>query len=38
LRSAAPSVDLKPLARLARSKAADVDRAARAAKSAFPHW
>ena len=31
-------VDLKPLARVARSGAADVDRAARAAKAAFPAW
>ena len=31
-------VDLKPLARIARGKAADIDRAARAAKAAFPHW
>ena len=31
-------VDLKPLARIARGKAADIDKAARAAKSAFPEW
>ena len=31
-------VDLKPLAEVARSKAADIDRAARAAKAAFPAW
>ena len=31
-------VDLKPLARVAHGKAADIDRAARAAKAAFPAW
>ncbi|MCB8836278.1 5-carboxymethyl-2-hydroxymuconate semialdehyde dehydrogenase [Aurantimonas sp. VKM B-3413] len=31
-------VDLKPLARVARGKAADIDRAAKAAKAAFPAW
>lgn len=31
-------VDLSPLARVARSKAADVDAAAKAAKAAFPAW
>jgi 5-carboxymethyl-2-hydroxymuconic-semialdehyde dehydrogenase len=31
-------VDLKPLAKVAHGKAADVDRAARAAKKAFPAW
>ena len=31
-------VDLKPLARVARGKAIDVDRAARAAKAAFREW
>ncbi|KQW54733.1 MULTISPECIES: 5-carboxymethyl-2-hydroxymuconate semialdehyde dehydrogenase [unclassified Ensifer] len=31
-------VDLKPLATVSRGKAADVDRAARAAKEAFPAW
>jgi 5-carboxymethyl-2-hydroxymuconic-semialdehyde dehydrogenase len=31
-------VDLKPLARVARGKAADIDRAARAAKAAFRDW
>ncbi len=31
-------VDLKPLANVARGKAADVDRAAKAAKAAFPAW
>lgn len=31
-------VDLKPLARVAHGKAADIDRAARAAKAAFPQW
>ncbi|MBI4046144.1 MAG: 5-carboxymethyl-2-hydroxymuconate semialdehyde dehydrogenase [Devosia nanyangense] len=32
------SVDLKPLATVARGKAADIDRAAKAAKEAFPAW
>ncbi len=31
-------VDLKPLARVARGKAEDIDRAAKAAKAAFPAW
>jgi 5-carboxymethyl-2-hydroxymuconic-semialdehyde dehydrogenase len=31
-------VDLKPLAQVARGKAEDIDRAARAAKAAFPAW
>jgi 5-carboxymethyl-2-hydroxymuconic-semialdehyde dehydrogenase len=31
-------VDLAPLARVAHGKAADIDRAARAAKEAFPAW
>lgn len=31
-------IDLKPLAKVAHGKAADVDRAARAAKAAFPEW
>jgi 5-carboxymethyl-2-hydroxymuconic-semialdehyde dehydrogenase len=31
-------VDLKPLARIAHGKAADIDRAAKAAKAAFPEW
>lgn len=31
-------VDLKPLASVARGKAADIDRAAKAAKAAFPAW
>lgn len=31
-------VDLKPLAKVAHGKAADVDRAAKAAKAAFPTW
>ena len=31
-------VDLKPLAKVAQGKAADIDRAARAAKAAFPAW
>src|ERR1700685_928134 len=31
-------VDLQPLAKVAHGKAADVDRAARAAKAAFPEW
>jgi 5-carboxymethyl-2-hydroxymuconic-semialdehyde dehydrogenase len=31
-------VDLKPLAKVARGKAADIDRAARAAKAAFTDW
>ena len=31
-------VDLKPLARVAKGKAADIDRAAKAAKAAFPAW
>jgi len=31
-------VDRKPLAKVAHGKAADVDRAARAAKAAFPEW
>ncbi len=31
-------VDLKPLAQVARGKAIDVDRAAKAAKAAFPAW
>lgn len=31
-------VDLKPLARVARGGAADIDRAARAAKASFPAW
>ncbi|MFD2252441.1 5-carboxymethyl-2-hydroxymuconic-semialdehyde dehydrogenase [Pseudochelatococcus lubricantis] len=31
-------IDLKPLARVAHGKAADVDRAAKAAKAAFPAW
>ena len=31
-------VDLKVLARVARGKAADIDRAAKAAKAAFPAW
>lgn len=31
-------VDLKPLATVARGDAADIDRAARAAKAAFPAW
>src|SRR5436190_22167753 len=31
-------VDLKPLARVARGKAADIDRAAKAAKAAFRDW
>jgi len=30
--------DLKPLARVARGSAADIDRAAKAAKAAFPAW
>jgi 5-carboxymethyl-2-hydroxymuconic-semialdehyde dehydrogenase len=31
-------IDLKPLAKVARGKAADIDKAARAAKAAFPCW
>ena len=31
-------VDLKPLAKVARGKAEDIDRAAKAAKAAFPEW
>lgn len=31
-------VDLKPLARVAHGKAGDIDRAAKAAKTAFPGW
>ena len=31
-------VDLKPLAKVALGKAADIDRAARAARDAFPEW
>lgn len=31
-------IDLKPIARVAHGKAADIDRAARAAKAAFPAW
>ena len=31
-------IDLKPLATVVRSKQADVDRAAKAAKAAFPQW
>ena len=31
-------VDLKPLARVAKGKATDIDRAAKAAKAAFPAW
>jgi 5-carboxymethyl-2-hydroxymuconic-semialdehyde dehydrogenase len=31
-------VDLKPLARIAHGKAADIDRAAKAAKATFPAW
>jgi len=31
-------VDLKPLAKVAQGKAADIDRAAKAAKAAFPAW
>lgn len=31
-------VDLKPLARVAHGKAADIDRAAKAAKAAFREW
>jgi 5-carboxymethyl-2-hydroxymuconic-semialdehyde dehydrogenase len=31
-------IDLKPLAEVARGKAADIDRAAKAAKAAFPAW
>lgn len=31
-------VDLKPLARVAHGKAADIDKAAKAAKAAFPAW
>lgn len=31
-------IDLKPLARVARGKAEDVDRAAKAARAAFPEW
>ena len=31
-------VDLKPLASVAKGKAADIDRAAKAAKAAFPAW
>jgi 5-carboxymethyl-2-hydroxymuconic-semialdehyde dehydrogenase len=31
-------IDLKPLANVARGKAADIDRAAKAAKAAFPAW
>ncbi|MCB1461946.1 MAG: 5-carboxymethyl-2-hydroxymuconate semialdehyde dehydrogenase [Nitratireductor sp.] len=31
-------VDLKPLATIARGKATDIDRAAKAAKAAFPEW
>ncbi len=31
-------VDLKPIARVAHGKAADIDRAAKAAKAAFPAW
>jgi 5-carboxymethyl-2-hydroxymuconic-semialdehyde dehydrogenase len=31
-------VDLKPLAKVAHGKAADIDRAAKAAKAAFPAW
>ncbi|WP_028135041.1 5-carboxymethyl-2-hydroxymuconate semialdehyde dehydrogenase [Bradyrhizobium japonicum] len=32
------SVDLKPLAKVAHGKAADIDRAAKAAHAAFPQW
>ncbi|MBD9520419.1 5-carboxymethyl-2-hydroxymuconate semialdehyde dehydrogenase [Ensifer sp. ENS02] len=31
-------IDLKPLAKIARGKAADIDRAAKAAKAAFAEW
>jgi 5-carboxymethyl-2-hydroxymuconic-semialdehyde dehydrogenase len=31
-------IDLKPLAQVARGKTADIDRAAKAAKAAFPAW
>ena len=31
-------IDLKPLAKVSHGKAADIDRAARAAKTAFPAW
>ena len=31
-------IDLKPLARVSHGKAADIDRAAKAAKAAFPAW
>ena len=31
-------IDLKPLAKVARGKAEDIDRAAKAAKAAFPAW
>eukprot|EP01034_Spumella_vulgaris_P021194 gene21194-27187_t len=31
-------VDLQPLAQVAHGKAADIDRAAKAAKAAFPAW
>ncbi len=31
-------VDLKPIAQVAKGKAADIDRAAKAAKAAFPAW
>ena len=31
-------IDLKPLAKVAHGKAADIDRAAKAAKQAFPAW
>jgi 5-carboxymethyl-2-hydroxymuconic-semialdehyde dehydrogenase len=31
-------IDLKPLAKVAHGKAADIDRAAKAAKAAFPAW
>lgn len=31
-------IDLKPIARVAHGKAADIDRAAKAAKAAFPAW
>src|SRR5690606_36650698 len=31
-------IDLKPLAKVARGKAEDIDRAAKAAKAAFPEW
>ncbi len=36
--SPSPPIDLQPLARVAHGKAADIDRAAKAAKAAFPAW